>query len=82
MCEGCGEGDSPLNLSFAKEVDAFSEGGFEEDVVEGELGEGAGEDSDLGGHVEAVVEDNALFTAHGTQTTGAAHEVFAGDGDV
>jgi hypothetical protein len=52
-------------LRFAEEVDAFAEGRFEKDVVKGELGEGAGKDFDLCGYVEAVVEDEALFAAHG-----------------
>ena len=70
------------NLCFAVEVDAFAEGGLEENIVEGQLGESAGEDFDLRGHVEAVIENDALFTAHDAQPPRAAHEVFAGDGNV
>ena len=42
----------------------------------------AGEDFDLRGHVEAVIENDALFPAHDAQPPRTAHEVFAGDGNV
>ena len=70
------------NPCFAVEVDAFAEGGLEENIVEGQLGESAGEDFDLRGHVEAVIENDALLAAHDAQPPRTAHEVFAGDGNV
>ena len=70
-----------MNLDVVEAVDAFADGGFDEDVVEGEAREGLGQEVYLGGDVEAIVEDDAFFASNGTQTTHATHEVFTGDGD-
>ena len=67
-----------LYLCFAVEVNSISHGGFDEDVVEREAGQRACKDFDLSGHIEAVVEDDALFAAYGAQPAAAPHEVFTG----
>jgi hypothetical protein len=71
-----------LNLCFAVEVNAGAEGGLDENIIEGQLGKSVCENIDLCGHVEAVIENQALFAAHDTQTTGTTHEVFAEEGDI
>ena len=69
-------------MGFAEIVDAIAEARDDVDVVEGQAGELAGEDLDLGRHVEAVVEDEAAFTPDRAQATRAALEIHSGDLDV
>ena len=52
-----------LNLCFAVEVNAGAEGGLDENIVEGQLGKSVCENIDLRGHIEAVIENQALFAA-------------------
>lgn len=71
-----------LNLSFAVEVNTSAEGGLDENIVEGQLGKSVCENIDLRGHVEAVIENQALFAAHNTQPPCTSHEVFAEEGNI
>ena len=61
-------------MFLAVVVDDFSEAGHDEDVVEGEAGEFAGEEFDLRADVEVAIEDETAFAPDGAQAAGAVFQ--------
>jgi len=59
----------------------FPEAGDDVEVVQGEFGKFAGEDFDLGAHVQLAVQDDAALPSEGAEAAGPAFQVCAGDAD-
>ena len=69
-------------MGFAAIVDALAQARNHVEVVERQAGELAGEDLDLGPHVESAVKNEAALAPDRAKTAGTALQIIARDLDV